>query len=58
METLLNAQLWSHPGHGEPQGMIALAMLVVVGVLGLASAAKTRLRPVLLKIERRSRPPG
>jgi hypothetical protein len=56
METLLNAL--SHPGHGEPQGMIALAVLFVVGGLSLASAAKTRLRPALLKTARRPRPPG
>jgi hypothetical protein len=57
METFLNPQSWAFPGHGEPQGMLALAILVIAGCLTVASTIRSRLIPVVVRTTRHRRPP-
>jgi hypothetical protein len=60
METLFNPQSWAFPGHGEPQGMLALAILIIGGCLTALTAAstlKSRLLPAVVRTTRYRRPP-
>jgi hypothetical protein len=49
METITNPDLWSHTGHGQAQGLMALTVLIVMGtavvVSSVVSAVMSRLRP-------------
>lgn len=49
MDTIFDPSMWAHPGHTQAQGLMALALLLAAGSVGLASAVASRLRLIPLR---------